>query len=182
MAMRRPAPALPVSPQMLRHFAVVTLVITASVAMFANGEGQEAVMSGIETRIAENPMIAQSTKVVGAKRFETNKLRLRNEKRSYMAFAPDMPEATREFGTPMDLNGSIDADGSDESTSTEGWEQPNRLASAEQGPPPPGTPNFTKLDPKRPRLSRPRPVRPNAEQLDRLMNASRQRSGAPDEG
>ena len=40
--MRRVAPNLPVSPVMLRHFAVVTLVATAGLAMFASGENSSA--------------------------------------------------------------------------------------------------------------------------------------------
>ena len=40
--MRRAAPTLPVTPTMLRHFAVVTLLATAGLAMFANGENTSA--------------------------------------------------------------------------------------------------------------------------------------------
>lgn len=39
--MRRAAPTLPVTAKMLRHFAIVSVVITSGLAMFASGEGQE---------------------------------------------------------------------------------------------------------------------------------------------
>ncbi len=40
--MRRAAPTLPVTPTMLRHFAVVTVLATAALAMFASGENTSA--------------------------------------------------------------------------------------------------------------------------------------------
>lgn len=40
--MRRAAPTLPITPGMIRHFAVVTLVATVGLAMFAHGENTAA--------------------------------------------------------------------------------------------------------------------------------------------
>ena len=39
--MRQPTPTLPVTAKMLRHFAIVTVAITACIGIFANGENAE---------------------------------------------------------------------------------------------------------------------------------------------
>ncbi len=41
LTMRQPTPTLPVTPKMLRHFAVVTVAITACIGIFAQGENTE---------------------------------------------------------------------------------------------------------------------------------------------
>jgi hypothetical protein len=48
--MRRAVPNLPVSPNMLRHFAVLTLVITGGLAMFAGGENQSFLAEQVKQR------------------------------------------------------------------------------------------------------------------------------------
>jgi hypothetical protein len=50
--MRRAAPTLPVTPTMLRHFAVVTLLATASLAMFASGENKSALLEAQKAQSA----------------------------------------------------------------------------------------------------------------------------------
>ena len=44
--MRQPTPTLPITPKMLRHFAIVTVAITACIGVFAQGEN---------AKIASNP-------------------------------------------------------------------------------------------------------------------------------
>ena len=39
--MRQPTPTLPITPKMLRHFAVVTVAITACIGIFASGENTQ---------------------------------------------------------------------------------------------------------------------------------------------
>ena len=58
--MRRAAPPLPISPKLLKHFAVVTLVLTACIAMFADGESREAIQDQVELRAANNTLLAAS--------------------------------------------------------------------------------------------------------------------------
>ena len=41
--MRRIAPSIPVPPTMFRHFAVITILITACIALFADGERRDAI-------------------------------------------------------------------------------------------------------------------------------------------
>lgn len=52
--MRKSAPTLPVSTDMLRHFAVLTVVITAGLAMFANGENENVIAEQIRQREMKN--------------------------------------------------------------------------------------------------------------------------------
>lgn len=57
--MRRPAPALPISPSLLKHFAAATLAITACIALFADGSASEAAVDQVkagEARQAEVDM------------------------------------------------------------------------------------------------------------------------------
>lgn len=50
--MRRPAPALPISPSLLKHFAAATLAITVCIALFADGSASEAAVDQVKAREA----------------------------------------------------------------------------------------------------------------------------------
>lgn len=65
--MVRKAHTQPVTPQMYRHFAVLTIAITAAVALFADGENREAMASEIrpQTAPAPAPTPAQITRKDG---------------------------------------------------------------------------------------------------------------------
>lgn len=57
--MRRPAPTLPISPSLLKHFAAATLAITVCIALFADGSASEAMADQVkanETKQAEADM------------------------------------------------------------------------------------------------------------------------------
>lgn len=57
--MRRPAPTLPISPSLLKHFAAATLAITVCIALFADGGASEAAADQVkakETKQAEVDM------------------------------------------------------------------------------------------------------------------------------
>lgn len=88
-AMSRIARASAVSPKVYRHFAVVTIAITACIGLFADGESTEALRSQIEAREARNRLLTAEADKLGARRLKAGNLRLRNEKRAYIAFAPD---------------------------------------------------------------------------------------------
>ncbi len=49
---------MPVTPQMLRHFAVLTVMITGCLAMFADGENRELIGEKLKERQARNVMLA----------------------------------------------------------------------------------------------------------------------------
>ena len=60
--MRRATPAIP--PKMYRHFAVVTLLLTAGLAMFAdgeNGKAAHALVAQPQAKPAQPPQLAQPT-------------------------------------------------------------------------------------------------------------------------
>lgn len=101
--MSRAAPAMPISPKLFRHFAGVTVAITICVAVFADGERREVVNNELEAIEARNSLRAAEAAKMGARHVGLKNLKVRDEKRSYMAFAPDGPsEAEGSFGAPMD--------------------------------------------------------------------------------
>lgn len=106
-AMRRAAPALPISPKMFRHFAVITVAVTACVGLFADGEGQEALAKQIEARQAKNQTLAIEAEKVGKRTLRAHNLKLRDEGRAYLAFAQEPPEPEGNFGAPMDRAGQV---------------------------------------------------------------------------
>jgi hypothetical protein len=61
---RSRTPAIP--PKMYRHFALVTVLLTAVIAMFASGENRNAVSTHIEEQTAENEQRRESYARFGA--------------------------------------------------------------------------------------------------------------------
>jgi hypothetical protein len=89
--MRRAAtPAIP--PKMYRHFALVTVLLTAVVAMFASGENRKAVTTHIEQQTEENELRRESYARFGAPKIGGSPAP------TVGSFADDVGE----FGRPMD--------------------------------------------------------------------------------
>ncbi|MCP5378794.1 MAG: hypothetical protein H6914_00010 [Novosphingobium sp.] len=85
-------------PKVYRHFAVVTLVVTLLMAMFADGENREAMADEIRSRER-----AAETKSVSAAKYGTAKLiKSTGLERKGGGFGKD----SGEFGAPMDTVGS----------------------------------------------------------------------------
>lgn len=82
--MRRAAPTLPISPGMLRHFAVGTVIVTALVAVFADGESRDAAANAIKEREAKNQAMATNAAMFGAP-----KLRRRDPERELGTFGDE---------------------------------------------------------------------------------------------
>jgi len=93
--MVRRAQAKPVTAQMYRHFAIVTVAITLGVGVFADGENRKAVAS--EVRAAAPAPRAGPTELV----------RHDNRARSFSS----SDEAPGKFGQPMDVAGATAQDG-----------------------------------------------------------------------
>ena len=74
--MRRTAPTLPISPQLLKHFAIATLVLTGLIAMFASGEewGAQAQLKAVD---AKNKLIRTETEKLGTRKL-ANVLKISN--------------------------------------------------------------------------------------------------------
>src|SRR5690606_37238132 len=65
-AMRRTVtPAIP--PKMYRHFALVTVLLTAAMAMFANGENRKAATAHVESKVEESDQPEESGSVFGTR-------------------------------------------------------------------------------------------------------------------
>jgi hypothetical protein len=64
--MRRPVQSLPISPKLLKHFAAVTVVLTALIALFAGGE-QSQIAQELAEREARNQLAQTEAKTVGSK-------------------------------------------------------------------------------------------------------------------
>lgn len=65
--MRRPQPELPISPKVLKHFAIVTVVLTALLALFVNGEDSQ-IAAEIKARETKNQLIAAEADKLGTKK------------------------------------------------------------------------------------------------------------------
>lgn len=65
--MRRAPPQLPISPKLLKHFAAATVVITICVAMFANG-GQARVDAEMQARDAKNELLRTEAEKLGTRK------------------------------------------------------------------------------------------------------------------
>lgn len=112
--MARAAPTLPISPRLFRHFAVLTVAFTACVAMFADGEGREAVANELAARQKQNEMLIAEAAKVGTRTvgFDRSKA-----SRGAVARANDSvgeSDDLSDFGAPMDNPvGSSDGGGGD---------------------------------------------------------------------
>ena len=75
--MSRIARTLPVSTKLYRHFAVVTVVITVCVALFADGETRATVADEIETRQTKNELVEHEVNKLGVRRQALGALRIK---------------------------------------------------------------------------------------------------------
>lgn len=71
--MRRPAPALPISPQLLKHFAAATLAITTCVAIFADGRSAQAIAETVKT----NELKKTEVDLLGSRKLAQQGLKVR---------------------------------------------------------------------------------------------------------
>ncbi len=97
--MRRPAPALPISPQQLKHFAAATVAITVLLALFAGGD-DTGLAAEIQAREARNQLIEAETGKVGTKQLKS-KLKLKEGSNSQFAFSEggDVASSGSEWGS-----------------------------------------------------------------------------------
>jgi len=163
--MRRQAPNLPISPKLLKHFAIATVVITGLLALFAGGDGGD-VGAKIEQRAAQTELARAEPASLGRKTISNT-----------LAVRP---------GT--DLSGDFDSDGRMAGTGDLGGGRigpptqahPDRPALPAYAPPPgllarPGaTVSRTGMIGAKPR----KPFHPNAEQQAAILRKSAERSGA----
>jgi hypothetical protein len=71
--MRRAAPSMPISPKLLKHFAAATVVLTAILAMFADGSTTEAVAE----QVKQNELKKAQVDMVGSHRLAKSNLHVK---------------------------------------------------------------------------------------------------------
>lgn len=97
--MRRPAPTLPISPQQLKHFAAATVAITVLLALFAGGDGA-GLADEIKAREAQSKLAMTEAAKFGAKPLKAN-LKLKNGAKSQFAFSEggEVVDTSSEWGS-----------------------------------------------------------------------------------
>ena len=159
--MRRAAPSAGLSPQLIKHFAIATVSITALLALFASGEdwGAQAQLDEVEAR---NRLATAEAEKLGAKRV-LPKLKIRESGGGSMGGDSDMGSGGGGGGLYP--------------------EPPSHYAASPQPGGPPQT-EFGRAPAGPGRAgSRPQPKpetkrAPTAEELEAMLEASRQRSGS----
>lgn len=91
-------PLLGISPKMYRHFAIITVVISATVAMFADGNRREAISDGIAKREQRAELTKQEREKFGSPQVGT----LPAQGGSWGS------ESNGGFGSPMDASQAND--------------------------------------------------------------------------
>jgi hypothetical protein len=189
--MRRATPTLPVTPVMLRHFAVLTLVITSCIAIFASGENREFVDHQVQAKSAKtNAAPAQ----VGKARQPTVISGLNIAAGTQLGGAAggsDYVErgvsAGEDSGGGGEGGGSGEASGGGESAGfgrTEGPQMAGPMAGMPPGSSPPPSANQNQGPPPGagpPQKGPPKPQpqrKPTAQEIDRMLAAARERSGS----
>ncbi len=174
--MRRAVPTIPVTPGMLRHFAVLTVAITGCLAMFADGENRQLVEDKLKARQAQNQALrAQAEK--GATLRTVGGLKIAKGTR-----VDHSGDSAPNSGSAPDGGGTIDPSGRYAQMNPPPAAGPaygaNPAYSGQPGPateygPRAGNPEFYSRKPKAP------PARtPSQEEIDAMMAASRARSGS----
>lgn len=159
---------------MFRHFAAATIGITMCLAMFADGEGREAMTTAIAKRQQRNTTLIAEADALGKRHVAAHDLRLRAEGRGYFQFAQE-PESV-EPGPPGDsYSGPPRGVPKLAPTPVSGPSGAPSLAEMPSDPRRAGLPNA----PPGPRALRQpiKPRAPTAGELGKLIDASRSRSG-----
>jgi hypothetical protein len=163
--MRRAAPTAGLSPQLIKHFAIATVSVTALLALFATDAdwGAQAQLDEVEAR---NRLAAAEAEKLGAKKVLA-KLKIKKRSGSSMT---------------MDDGGGMGSGGGGGGGGSFDPEPPARHAGMPQAGGPPQT-EFGRAaaGPGRERSKQPRPDAkraPTEEELEAMLEASRQRSGS----
>lgn len=186
--MRRATPSLPVTPAMFRHFAVLTIVITSCIGIFASGENRELVQQQIEaqSRPAKanpaKPGQAAAPKVIGGLNIAAG-----TRLGSAAGGGGDYVESGSEVSGGGGGSGSGSSDVVGSSAVASGYAAPTQapaiqptIPTSGTAPPPPGSPLGTKTNMRGGPLKA-QPLRqPTGEEIERMMAASRERSAAAD--
>lgn len=99
-----------VDPTMYRHFAVITIALTLTLGIFADGEGRQAVANGVSREIAERQESRRVQEAQVAK-FGKAELIRRSPAKSRGASGGDSDGFDPHYGQPSDRAGSLSGSG-----------------------------------------------------------------------
>ncbi len=174
--MSRPPPTLPISARLYRHFAILTGGITLCLAMFAQGEGHEALAGAISKREHRNTELTVEAATVGKRRVAMHDLKFAPEGRAFLEFAPEPPADSAPQADGGTGPRSSSAYYRDWLTSEGKADAGNGPARATSDPRLAGLPDGqSRTQAARQRL---KPRQPTPEELGRLLAASRGRAGS----
>ena len=192
--MRRTTPTQPVTPAMLRHFAVLTVVITSCLAIFAQGENNS--LEEARRAVASKNGSAGAFSVNGAAKQaqerkalrEIGGLKIAADTKIGGGFRADA--VIEREAASSDGGGSGSGSGSgDTGNNTDANSSPAAVAGQPMMPPPgsnpvqlspgpPGMPPGVGPNQRRgPPTAQP-PRKPTAQEIDRMIAAARERSGS----
>jgi hypothetical protein len=163
--MARAAPTLPISPKMFRHFAVITVAITACIALLADGEGKEALAAQVKERQQKNDLLIAEADKVGKRTVGFDQTIARKA-----AVADSDGEGYDEggsFGEPMDAGSGA----GDEAASPRSRGPIGGLIG-------PGSGKLLPPQLRQPGARASQAGKPSPAQLDKIEEASKLRSGA----
>jgi hypothetical protein len=163
---------------MYRHFAVITLCVTFCLAMFADGEHRDAMMEKAQARESQNRMMQAEKLKVGERKIGTKGVKFRDGRSAKGSFGPDRsPPEEYDVGYGF---GSNRPEGSVTYGSFEPFSAAERETEGGSGTPvvlPPGLSEEEIIDLMLVRQGEKPKKRPTSSELERLLEASRRRSG-----
>jgi hypothetical protein len=173
---------------MFRHFAIVTMMLTAAIAMFADGENRE--LLAAEVRQSPAPAAGGANGTKGADTKHAGSTQFRDGRRQRQVWGPDIePGMEGNFdndivatpASPMAAAGSFGGEGEDPGASPAApvAAPPAAMAAAA----PPGMPGhlLQQMAGTGPAARKAPPRHPTPDEINRMLESSRERSGGGDE-
>lgn len=108
--MSRHAPKTTVSPKMFRHFAVITVGITACLGMFTNGEEAENLASELEAKQRATAADVSTAVQQRVKPIAKINAQFHDARRTHVPLASEVDEGGT-YGQPMDGSGGGESSG-----------------------------------------------------------------------
>ena len=171
--MARKAPTSPVSSKMYQHFAVVTVAITACLAVFADGEEKEAFQEQIAQRQALNELKAEEQKLAEQGKGGNAGMSFKDNRQSGGSFGSDgvmnVPVNYSAGASGSQYEGGVNVEGPMAMQGIEG------STSMDDALPPDLSPAARK-DFERELRRRRKNAQPDSETIERMIEASKERS------
>ena len=186
--MRRPAPTMPISPQQLKHFAAATVAITLLLALFAGGE-DTGLAAEIQAREARSQLIETETEKLSTKHLKAH-LKLKDSSRSQFAFSDggEVVDPSSEWGSGGGGGGTAIRPAARSTPDARAAQSklPKTVGSSVSLTGPDGVPDGAKPAELRAKKVPKKAVEhkpvtePSEQELEKALEASRQRSGQTD--